>query len=129
GAPLRLPGAAPAATAAHPRGPRLDSGGGRGYTPIRMNRVAALVGLALVALGLGTFAWKVFAYDMPVLPRDPEGLWRVELEITARRAGGRGSVRAPPPATGPGREVYDDRSVADPLAFPCRPCGGRDGLA
>lgn len=88
-----------------------------------MNRVAALVGLALVALGLGTFAWKVFAYDMPVLPRDPEGLWRVELEITARGDGGRGSVRAPLPATGPGQEVYDERSVADRLVFSIRPEG------
>lgn len=86
-----------------------------------MNRLAAATGLVLVALGLGIFAWKVFGYGLPVVPRDPEGLWRVELSITARGGGSRGSVRAPLPTTGPGQEVYDERSVADRLNFSIRP--------
>ncbi len=86
-----------------------------------MNRVAAATGLVLVALGLGIFGWKVFGYGMPVVAQDPEGLWRIELSITVRGSGGRGSVRAPLPSTAPGQEVYDERSVSDRLAFSIRP--------
>jgi transglutaminase-like putative cysteine protease len=93
-----------------------------------MNRVAAATGLVLVALGLGIFAWKVFGYGLPVVPRDPEGLWRVELAITVRGSGARGSVRAPLPSTGPGQEVYDERSVGDRLNFSIRP-EGQDRIA
>lgn len=93
-----------------------------------MNRLAAATGLVLVALGLGIFAWKVFGYGLPVVPRDPEGLWRVELAITVRGSGARGSVRAPLPSTGPGQEVYDERSVADRLTFSIRP-ENRDRVA
>jgi transglutaminase-like putative cysteine protease len=93
-----------------------------------MSRAAAATGLVLVAFGLGIFAWKVFGYGLPVVPRDPEGLWRVELEISVRGAGGRGSVRAPLPTTGPGQEVYDERSVADRLNFSIRP-EGEDRIA
>lgn len=85
-----------------------------------MNRVAAVVGLALVAFGLAIFGWKVFVYELPVLPTDPEGLWGVELNVTVRGAGGRGSVRAPVPSTAPGQEVYDERSSADRLLFTIR---------
>jgi transglutaminase-like putative cysteine protease len=85
-----------------------------------VTRKTALAGLALVALGLGVFAWKAFVYELPVLPTDPEGLWRVELAISVRGNGARGSVRAPLPTTGPGQEVYDERSVADRLLFTIR---------
>jgi len=88
-----------------------------------MSRVAAATGLVLVALGLGIFVWKVFGYGLPIVPRDPEGLWRIELAITVRGAGTRGSVRAPLPSTGPGQEVYDERSVGDRLNFSIRPEG------
>lgn len=85
-----------------------------------MNRIAALTGLALVALGLAIFGWKAWVYGLPVLPTDPEGLWRVELAISVRGSGARGSVRAPLPTTGPGQEVYDERSAADRLLFTIR---------
>ena len=85
-----------------------------------MNRVAAVVGLALVAFGAAIFGWKVFVYELPVLPTDPEGLWRVELDVTVRGVGDRGSVRAPVPSTAPGQEVYDERSSADRLLFTLR---------
>ncbi len=93
-----------------------------------MNRVAAATGLVLVALGLGIFAWKVFGYGMPVVAQDPEGLWRIELSITVRGSGGRGSVRAPLPVTAPGQDVYDERSVSDRLVFSIRP-EGQDRIA
>jgi hypothetical protein len=85
-----------------------------------VNRVAAVTGLALVLLGLAVFGWKVWGYELPMLPTDPEGLWRVELAISARGVGARGSVRAPLPSTGPGQEVYDERSSADRLLFTIR---------
>lgn len=85
-----------------------------------MSRIAALAGLALVAFGLAIFGWKAWVYDLPVLPTDPEGLWRVELGISVRGVGNRGSVRAPLPTTGPGQEVYDERSSADRLLFTIR---------
>ena len=94
-----------------------------------MNRVAAAVGFVLVAIGLAVFGWKAFVYDLPVLPTDPEGLWRVELDVTVRGAGGRGSVRAPVPSTAPGQEVYDERSSADRLLFTLRTeDGGRTAV-
>lgn len=89
-----------------------------------MNRVAAATGLALVALGLAIFVWKVWIYELPVLPTDPEGLWRVELAISVRGVGGPGSVRAPLPTTGPGQEVFDERSSADRLLFTIRTANG-----
>jgi transglutaminase-like putative cysteine protease len=85
-----------------------------------MNRLAAATGLFFVAFGLGIFAWKVFGYGMPVVAQDPEGLWRIELSITVRGSGGRGSVRAPLPSSTPEQEVYDERSVADRLVFSIR---------
>jgi hypothetical protein len=85
-----------------------------------VNRRAAASGLALVLLGLAIFAWKAVVYDLPVLPTDPEGLWRVELAVSVRGSGDRGSVRAPLPSTGPGQEVYDERSAADRLLFTIR---------
>ena len=85
-----------------------------------MNRIAAAVGLVLVALGLAIFGWKALVYDLPVLPTDAEGLWRVELDVTVRGSGGRGSVRAPVPSTAPGQEVNDERSAADRLLFTIR---------
>jgi transglutaminase-like putative cysteine protease len=89
-----------------------------------VSRVAAAVGLALVALGLAVFGWKVFVYDLPVLPTDPEGLWRVELDVSVRGSSGRGSVRAPVPSTAPGQEVTDERSAADRLLFTIRTTDG-----
>ena len=85
-----------------------------------MNRVAAAVGFVLVALGLAIFGWKAFVYDLPILPTDPEGLWRVELNVTVRGTGGRGSVRAPVPSTAPGQDVYDESSSSDRLLFTLR---------
>ena len=85
-----------------------------------MNRSAALVGLLLVLIGAGLFAWKAFVLELPLAATDAEGLWRVELEITARGTGRRGSLRAPLPSTGPGQVVFDERSVSDRLLFTIR---------
>ena len=66
-----------------------------------MQRSVLLVGALLVAFGLGVFVWKTRGLDMPIIPSG-EGPWRVELEITLRGEGQRGSVRAPLPSSGPG---------------------------
>jgi transglutaminase-like putative cysteine protease len=85
-----------------------------------VNRTALVVGLLLVLVGLSVFAWKAFVLELPLAARDAEGLWRVELEITARGTGRRGSVRAPLPSTGPGQVVFDERSSSDRLIFTIR---------
>jgi transglutaminase-like putative cysteine protease len=85
-----------------------------------MERSVAFTGASLLLIGLGIFFWKVWVYDLPVVPGEPEGLWRVELSIAVRGSGGRGSVRAPLPSSGPGQIVYDERSVADRLRFTVR---------
>ena len=85
-----------------------------------MNRSAGLVGLLLVLIGAALFAWKAFVLELPLAATDAEGLWRIELEITARGTGRRGSLRAPLPSTGPGQVVFDERSVSDRLVFTIR---------
>jgi transglutaminase-like putative cysteine protease len=85
-----------------------------------MNRPAALTGLALLLVGLGLFLWKTQVLGLPVLPSNPEGLWRVELEISARGEGQRGSLRAALPSSGPGQVIFDEHSRSDGLAFTIR---------
>ena len=85
-----------------------------------MNRSAAIVGLVLVLIGAGLFVWKAFVLELPLAATDAEGLWRIELEITARGTGRRGSLRAPLPSTGPGQVVFDERSASDRLVFTIR---------
>jgi transglutaminase-like putative cysteine protease len=84
-----------------------------------MQRSVIFVGALLVALGLGVFAWKTRALDMPIIPSG-EGPWRVELEITLRGEGQRGSVRAPLPSSGPGQSVFDERTASEGLLFTIR---------
>jgi len=84
-----------------------------------------VTGAALVALGLGIFLWKVVGYDMPLAPQEAEGLWRVEVELTARGSGRRGSVAIPLPSTGPGQSVFDERVATDGLEFAIREDDGQ----
>ncbi len=90
-----------------------------------MNRAAWYTGLALLLLGGAVFVWKAWLLGLPMLPSDPEGLWRVELTVTARGTGRRGSVQAPLPTSGPGQVVFDERSVSDRLVFSIRSEGGQ----
>jgi len=85
-----------------------------------VNRTAGLVGLLLVLSGLALFMWKTLALDLPLVASDAEGLWRIELEITARGTGRRGSIRAPLPSTGRGQVVFDERTASDRLLFTIR---------
>jgi hypothetical protein len=79
-----------------------------------------LTGGALLLFALGVFAWKILVLDLPLAPSGAEGLWRVELEVSARGEGRRGSVRVPLPSSGPGQAVFDERSQSDRLLFTIR---------
>jgi hypothetical protein len=94
-----------------------------------MRRVTAITGLLLVAAGLAAFLWKTVGLDIPLVPSSPEGLWQVELIITARGDGSRGSVRIALPATEPGQVIFDQRATADRLQHSVRPGeGGATGV-
>lgn len=85
-----------------------------------MQRAVVWTGGVLVAIGLGFFLWKSVALDLPLLPEDVEGLWRVEVEIAVRGRGARGSVRIPLPSSGLGQVVFDERTESDRLLFTIR---------
>jgi hypothetical protein len=89
-----------------------------------MHRSVLVVGVLLIAFGLGVFLWKTQGLDMPIAPSG-EGPWRVELEITLRGEGERGSVRAPLPSSGPGQSVFDERTASEGLLFTIRTEGGQ----
>ena len=72
-------------------------------------------GAALIALGASVFAWKVLVARVPLLPAQGERLWRVELEISVRGRGQRGSVRAALPSTEPGQRIMDEGVVSQQL--------------
>jgi transglutaminase-like putative cysteine protease len=84
-----------------------------------MQRSVLLVGALMIAQGLGVFAWKTRGLEMPIIPSG-EGPWRIELEITLRGEGQRGSVRAPLPSSGPGQAVFDERTASEGLLFTIR---------
>ncbi len=85
-----------------------------------MSRPPFLTGLVLVAIGLAVLAWKTLLLGMPVVPRGPEDLWRVELAIDARGNGSRGSVRAALPQSEPGQTIFDEHLVSGQLLFTIR---------
>jgi hypothetical protein len=85
-----------------------------------MRRVVVLTGAGLIAFGLGVFLWKVLLLGLPMVPEESEGLWRVELEVSARGDGGRGSLAVPLPSSGPGQVIFDERTASDRLVFTIR---------
>lgn len=85
-----------------------------------MSRAALVTGILLVAFGLGVFATKALVYGLPVRPADTRGLWQVELAVSVRGDGRRGSVTALLPGSGKGQVVLDERSTSDRLQFSIR---------
>ena len=85
-----------------------------------MNRAAALFGALLVLLGLGVFAVKAGVYRIPLAPTDALGPWQVELRVSVRGEGRRGSVRALLPPSDDGQVVFDERTSSDRLTFSIR---------
>lgn len=90
-----------------------------------MSRNVVMVSALLLAVSFGLFAWKTTVLDLPIRPEGAQGLWRVELELSVRGTGGRGSVRIPLPTSGPGQAVFDERSASDRLLFTIRNEGGQ----
>jgi len=89
-----------------------------------LRREILIAGGALIVPGLLLFAWKTLVLGLPLIPSNPEGLWRVELEISVRGEGKGGSVRAALPSTGSGQIVDDERLTADRLLFAIRTSDG-----
>jgi transglutaminase-like putative cysteine protease len=85
-----------------------------------MTRAAALFGALLVALGLSVFAVKALRYRVPLAPTEALGPWQVELRVSVRGEGRRGSVRALLPPSDDGQLVFDERTSSDRLAFSIR---------
>jgi hypothetical protein len=89
-----------------------------------MHRNVFLVGAVLVAIGLGLFSIKTIEYGIPLAPTENLGPWQVELRISARGEGARGSVRALLPSSEGGQVIFDERSSSDRLQFSIRERGG-----
>lgn len=81
-----------------------------------MNRPVLIVGSLLTAFGLSVFAYKHFGLGLHVVPSNPEGVWQVEVQITAR-GNGRGTVRAALPSNDSHQVVFDETSSSDRLSL------------
>ena len=77
-----------------------------------MHRSVVLAGASLVAIGLGLFSTKTLQYGIPVAPTENLGPWQVELRISARGEGARGSVRALLPSSEGGQVTPAPRRSA-----------------
>ena len=60
-------------------------------------------------------AFKVVRHELPLAPTDDRGPWQVELTVTVRGDGQRGSVRAMLPSTEEGQRIFDERASSDRL--------------
>ena len=85
-----------------------------------MSRRSIVTGLLLMLLGGAVFTWKTVALELPLIPSEPEGLWQVQLEITARGAGRRGSLRAWLPSPEPMQRVFGEQFETSDLRFSIR---------
>jgi hypothetical protein len=89
-----------------------------------MHRAVLVTGAMLVAVGLGLFGAKTLRFGIPIAPTENLGPWQVELRISARGEGARGSVRALLPSTEGGQVIFDERSSGDRLQFSIRERAG-----
>lgn len=76
-------------------------------------------------MGLVVFAYKALALDVPVVPSNPAGLWHVELSVSVRGEGERGSIRALLPSSAAEQVVFDESSSSDRLSFSLRKKDGQ----
>ncbi len=85
-----------------------------------MSRAALWTGTALVALGLAVLAWKALVLELPLVPSDDGGVWRIEIGIDARGAGRRGSVQIALPSSSPEQSIVDESLASDDTRFSVR---------
>lgn len=89
-----------------------------------MTRRALLTGTLLLAFSLAIFFYKTFVLETPITPSHPADLWQVEISISARGTGERGSLRAFLPSSDVGQVIFDEHSSADRLNFSIRSKNG-----
>ena len=80
-----------------------------------MSAAVRWTGALLLALGLAISAFKVVEHELPLSPTDDRGPWQVELSVSVRGDGQRGSVRSLVPDNEPGQVVFDERFSSDRL--------------
>ncbi|HXV36503.1 MAG TPA: UUP1 family membrane protein [Myxococcota bacterium] len=94
-----------------------------------MSPAIRLAGALFVALGVAIASFKVVRHGIPLAPTDEHGPWEIELRVSARGDGERGSVRAMLPSTEPGQTVFDERTTGERLTFAIQEGGdGRVGV-
>lgn len=85
-----------------------------------MSRRSIVTGLLLILLGGGVFLWKAVALELPLVPSEPEGLWQVQLEISVRGSGRRGSVQAWLPSPERVQRIFGEQFETGDLRFSIR---------
>ena len=80
-----------------------------------MSPAVRWTGLLFVGAGLALASFKVIRHELPLAPSEEQGPWQVELTVTVRGDGQRGSVRAMLPANEPGQRIFDERASSDRL--------------
>ncbi|HEY8123413.1 MAG TPA: UUP1 family membrane protein [Myxococcota bacterium] len=93
-----------------------------------MSRSALVVGLLLIAFGLGVFGVKTIRYGIPLAIAEGVGPWQVELRINVRGSGARGSVRALLPGNEAGQTIFDENPTVDRLEFTMRDSDGANRI-
>ncbi len=94
-----------------------------------MSLAIRLTGALLVALGLAVAAFKALRHDIPLAPTEERGPWEVELTISVRGDGQRGSIRALLPSTEPGQTIFDERAAGERLTVAIQEAAeGRAGV-
>ena len=82
-----------------------------------LSRSVSWTGAAIVAVSLLFFAFKTMVLGMPIMPAEPDHLWRVELEVLTRSVDTGGSVRAILPGNRIGQIIDDEVVTRDRLRF------------
>jgi len=82
-----------------------------------VSRSVSWTGGAIVAVSLLFFAFKTMVLGMPIMPAEPDHLWRVELEVLTRSVDTGGSVRAILPGNRTGQIIDDEVVMRDRLRF------------
>ena len=73
-----------------------------------------------MAFSLAVFLYKTTVLKTPITPSNPTDLWQVEISISARGSGERGSLRAFLPSSESGQVIFDEHASADRLNFSIR---------
>ncbi len=84
---------------------------------MRMSSPVIWTSTALILAGLLPFLWKTIVLDMPIQPSRASKVWRVELQVGARGAGGPGSVTLRLPKTDASQIILDEQIASGHLDY------------